>query len=90
MSRYLTIRQAAARLGVSYNTVRRLTQAGLLDLRRHGVSKGFRIPAESCEEYSRSRMQAVEKPTPSRFQLARERVRSLKTQDPSQFQSKGA
>lgn len=82
MSFFLSIPEAAAWLGLTDSQVRTLVRRGMLEARNHGVRKKLMIPRSALEAFSESRRVEPEGPSLSRFQAARQRLRSLKTQEP--------
>lgn len=81
MSPFRTLQQSAAWLGLSVSQVRALVRRGLLAVHNHGVRKKLVIAQSELERFSESRRIVPEVSGLSRFEAARERVRSLKTQE---------
>jgi excisionase family DNA binding protein len=61
----LTVKQAAARLGVSLATVYQLCAARRIRHERHGLGRGhIRIPEDALDEYRRAVTVGVGEPAP--------------------------
>lgn len=80
-SPFLTVRASAEFLGVSVSQIYALRKEGKLKVRRHGARKGYRIHIEDLQAYSEAGTVAETQRFTSKFQDARNRLRSLKTED---------
>lgn len=81
MSPFLRVSNAAAWAGVSVSVIYRLIRTGQVEARCHGAKKGFRVVRASLEAWSASRGMTVAAPSLTPFERARQRVRSLKTEN---------
>ena len=78
MSPFFDVQECAAYLRLEPGTIYKKVSKGEIPFRKHGSRLVF--PREEIEQWSREGSKPKAAPAPSRFQLARERVRSLTTE----------